>query len=294
MVPGTSVAVVLDLPTGAEVLADEARGFDTATVATGPFAETLPAMHPEGDLSLQSWRIPAADLGTLDILAPLSAQLEAAGFTTLFACADTDCGGFDFRYALDILPAPRMQVSLGDFRYLAAEREGEHVTLLVSRMRETAYLQLTRVGPMDRAAPDLAVSTRSPAPEVTAQTDFGVALETEGRVVLSDLVFESGSSDLGSGAFMSLEKLSDYLNARPGRSVALVGHTDTVGALGGNIALSRERARSVRERLISRYGVDADQLEAEGMGYLAPLSSNLTEGGREANRRVEVILTSTE
>ena len=294
MVPGASFAVVLDLPTGAELVAEEQRGFDTATVATGPFVDTLPATHPEGDVSLRSWRIPAAEASGLDILAPLTAQLEAVGFTTLFSCADADCGGFDFRYALDVLPAPKMQVSLGDFRYLSAERDGEHVTLLVSRMRDTAYLQVTRVGPSAPATPELAVSTRSPAPAVTQQTDFGVALETNGRVVLSDLIFDSGSSDLGDGGFMSLEKLADYLNARPDRSVALVGHTDTVGALGGNIALSKERARSVLDRLVSDYGVSAGQLEAEGMGYLAPLSTNLTTGGREANRRVEVILTSTE
>ena len=45
---------------------------------------------------------------------------------------------------------------------------------------------------------------------------------------------------------------------------------------------------------MSDYGVPRRQLEAEGMGYLAPIASNLTEDGREANRRVEVIVTSTD
>jgi OOP family OmpA-OmpF porin len=30
------------------------------------------------------------------------------------------------------------------------------------------------------------------------------------------------------------------------------------------------------------------------MGYLAPIASNQTETGRDANRRVEVIVTSTD
>jgi OOP family OmpA-OmpF porin len=76
--------------------------------------------------------------------------------------------------------------------------------------------------------------------------------------------------------------------------VALVGHTDSSGTLGGNIALSKQRAGSVLERLVSDYGANRRQLEAEGMGYLSPIANNLTETGREANRRVEVIITSSE
>jgi len=72
-----------------------------------------------------------------------------------------------------------------------------------------------------------------------------------------------------------------------------VGHTDAEGSLDGNIALSRRRAASVLERLVTAYQVDRRQMEAQGMGYLAPIASNLTEEGREANRRVEVIVTST-
>ena len=48
----------------------------------------------------------------------------------------------------------------------------------------------------------------------------------------------------------------------------------------------------MRARLISEYGIDPARIEAEGMGYLAPVASNLTEAGRQANRRVEAILLS--
>ncbi|HBB85149.1 MAG TPA: OmpA family protein, partial [Sulfitobacter sp.] len=34
--------------------------------------------------------------------------------------------------------------------------------------------------------------------------------------------------------------------------------------------------------------------EAQGAGYLAPRASNLTEAGREQNRRVEVVVLSAE
>ena len=48
----------------------------------------------------------------------------------------------------------------------------------------------------------------------------------------------------------------------------------------------------MRQRLIDRYQIDPARLEGEGMGYLAPVGSNLTPEGREANRRVEAVLLS--
>jgi OOP family OmpA-OmpF porin len=75
--------------------------------------------------------------------------------------------------------------------------------------------------------------------------------------------------------------------------VALVGHTDAQGTLDNNIALSKKRATSVLNRLVEKHGVDANQLTAEGMGYLSPIASNLSAEGREANRRVEAVLLNT-
>ena len=74
----------------------------------------------------------------------------------------------------------------------------------------------------------------------------------------------------------------------------MVGHTDAVGGLDGNVALSRRRASSVRDRLVGKYGVAGAQVTSDGVGFLSPRATNLTEAGRERNRRVEVILTSTE
>ena len=75
---------------------------------------------------------------------------------------------------------------------------------------------------------------------------------------------------------------------------ALLGQGHAVlSGLDANIALSRSRAVAVRDRLIQNFDVPAAQMDAEGMGYLAPVASNLTPEGREANRRVEVVLLTT-
>ncbi len=73
----------------------------------------------------------------------------------------------------------------------------------------------------------------------------------------------------------------------------LLEDTDADGDLALNVALSKRRAASVLERLVSDYNVARRQLQAEGVGYLAPIANNLTEVGREANRRVELVLLST-
>ena len=51
---------------------------------------------------------------------------------------------------------------------------------------------------------------------------------------------------------------------------------------------------AVVTRLVERHGVDSAQVSYDGVGYLAPRATNLTPEGRTKNRRVEVILTSTQ
>ncbi len=111
---------------------------------------------------------------------------------------------------------------------------------------------------------------------------------------MEDLDFETGSNTLGPGAHDSLARIAAFLVGHPAYRIVLVGHTDSVGALETNIALSKRRAEAVRGRLIDAYGVPAGQVGAEGMGYLAPVASNLTPEGRERNRRVEALLLPVE
>ncbi|MES2549874.1 MAG: OmpA family protein, partial [Pseudomonadota bacterium] len=60
-----------------------------------------------------------------------------------------------------------------------------------------------------------------------------------------------------------------------------------------NQALSERRAEAVADALIQTYGADPARVSADGVGFLAPRATNPTEEGRQKNRRVEVIVTST-
>ena len=113
---------------------------------------------------------------------------------------------------------------------------------------------------------------------------------SDGHAILPDLVFETGADELVNGPYDSLAALAGFLGENPDLMITFVGHTDSIGELDQNIALSRRRAEAVRDRLLDRFEVAPGQVRAEGMGYLAPIASNLDAEGRERNRRVEVIL----
>jgi OOP family OmpA-OmpF porin len=287
----------LALPANAVETSRSAVADTSHLIATGPWADgQVPKQPYEGHVTQSTWRITAQGITTLQILRPLRDQLAQAGFETQYVCDTQDCGGFDFRFMIDVLPPPEMHVNLGDYRYLSAiKAEPEAaISLLISRTERAGYVQIIQV------AKNAAPAEITPSGEV-AQTSqpqsvvTGVAegLNRIGRAILFDLTFDPGAATLADGTYQSLQELTDYLFLHPERTVALVGHTDAEGALEANIALSKRRAGAVLERLAAEYGVSRRQLDAQGMGYLAPIANNMTAAGREANRRVEVILTST-
>ena len=284
------------LPAGARVTTDRVSALDSYATPVGVFgANGTPMRMIEGPVRRRSWRIDGGASTTLQILDPLRQQLDDAGFQIVFECRDRECGGFDFRFDVEVVPAPGMVVDIGDYRFLSAIRGGDEVvTVLVSTVGGANYLQLVEVNAPDaEVTVTPAIQTETDIAEtvqLSGETDLIAKLLAQGRVVLSDLEFQTGSADLAQDDATSLGLMAAFLNANESYRLALVGHSDTVGALQDNIDLSRRRAASVRLALMEAHGVDGARLEADGVGYLAPLTTNLTPEGRQANRRVEAVL----
>ena len=308
LLPSMALAVALEFSAPSSTTATRREPLASYALPIGPWQDGQVASRIlEGPLEQTAWRIAAPGMTTLQILSPLRDQLARAGFRILWECETDACGGFDFRFAIDVMPEPDMHVDLGDFRFLSAERAGadgpEAVSLLVSRSVEAGFVQMVAIGaarpapspliPAIQTAPAAAADLPHQGDPVLQLSGLAAALQASGSAVLEDLVFRSGSAELGPGPFETLAALADFLKRDAARRVALVGHTDASGGLAGNTALSRARAASVRERLIAEYAVPAAQITAEGVGYLAPRATNQTEEGRARNRRVEVIVTST-
>jgi outer membrane protein OmpA-like peptidoglycan-associated protein len=295
MLAGAAQAVELQLPATARQVSARDTVQDRFFAPTGPFADgAVPTVMIEGDIVRSAWRIDVAGLTPLQLVTPLRVQLRAAGFDIVLDCTAQVCGGYDFRFASEVLPAPNMYVNIRDYHVLTALRgpqdaPDQAVNVLASASGEVAFVQIIQAG---AAAQDAAIQPVTPAPAADGAPRAADALLRDGHVVLAGLDFESGTSELGPGPFAVLEQVVEVLRARPDLRLALVGHTDNTGSLAGNIALSVARADAVRRRLIEAYAIAPARLDAEGMGYLAPFTTNTTETGREANRRVEAVVLS--
>jgi outer membrane protein OmpA-like peptidoglycan-associated protein len=118
------------------------------------------------------------------------------------------------------------------------------------------------------------------------------AKQTERGLVITigDVLFDTGRSELRSGGVQSMQRLSGFLKQYPQRKVMIEGYTDSVGSDSLNMALSARRAEAVLGAL-QGMGVDRGQLAAQGYGKSNPVAPNDSASGRQANRRVEIVLS---
>jgi outer membrane protein OmpA-like peptidoglycan-associated protein len=108
-------------------------------------------------------------------------------------------------------------------------------------------------------------------------------------VNMSDVLFDTGSSTLKTGAREKLAKISGIVLAHPGLTLQIEGHTDSVGTDDFNQQLSERRADSVRDYLAEE-GVPGSTISARGFGKTQPVATNDTPEGRQRNRRVELVV----
>src|SRR5690606_21158521 len=107
----------------------------------------------------------------------------------------------------------------------------------------------------------------------------------------SEMVFfNTGSAEIKKESYDELDKIATILKKHPQVRALVEGHTDNTGGDDLNMRLSKERAKAVKDYLVSK-GVEESRLKSEGYGPTRPIASNDTEAGRAKNRRV-VIKTS--
>jgi outer membrane protein OmpA-like peptidoglycan-associated protein len=109
-------------------------------------------------------------------------------------------------------------------------------------------------------------------------------------VSMSDVLFDTGKYTLKSGAREKLAKVAGILLAYPGLDIEVGGYTDNVGSDAMNQTLSENRAGSVRDYLVQQ-GVANSAVTSKGFGETMPVASNDNSGGRQQNRRVELLVS---
>jgi outer membrane protein OmpA-like peptidoglycan-associated protein len=115
-----------------------------------------------------------------------------------------------------------------------------------------------------------------------------VKAEVGSKIVLKNIFFDVGKTDLKGESIAELEKIKELLSTNSHLKVQINGHTDNTGNAATNMTLSLKRSEAVIQYLIE-HGIDANRLQAKGFGSERPLVSNDDEqGGREINRRTEI------
>ena len=118
---------------------------------------------------------------------------------------------------------------------------------------------------------------------------MGSDIDEYGRVVLDGITFDFDKPTLKPESKAALAAITEYLESNPAKRFYVVGHTDSKGTFAYNRKLSSDRAQTVVDTLRQDFGVASEQLEPYGVGPLAPVFSNNSDGGREKNQRVELV-----
>ncbi|SDE64166.1 OmpA-OmpF porin, OOP family [Paracoccus isoporae] len=128
-------------------------------------------------------------------------------------------------------------------------------------------------------------------PQIT-RPDGTVCVDRLNAIMLqSEIGFEPGGARIAGDIDPVIEEIRPVLEDCADYSIELAGHTDAQGGDASNMALSLDRAQAVLGALRDA-GLPVANLTARGYGETRPIAENDTEEGREANRRIELTLSS--
>jgi outer membrane protein OmpA-like peptidoglycan-associated protein len=172
-----------------------------------------------------------------------------------------------------------------DARVAAGQAERDKIQL-AARTRDVDNAKMATsaaLGQRDQATEQAA--------RLQAEVDQLKATPTPRGLVLTlgDVLFDTGRAELNSGSTRKLDQLAQFLTEHPERRVQVDGFTDSIGTDSYNQDLSQRRADAVKSSLTGR-GIDSSRIGSRGYGKGFPVANNTDSGGRQLNRRVEVVI----
>lgn len=116
-----------------------------------------------------------------------------------------------------------------------------------------------------------------------------VVKASEPKVSLYTVYFESANADIRVASKKVLNTIVKLFKSDPNYKLNIEGHTDSEGNDKLNLALSKERAKIVKQYLVKK-GIAKSRLSTNGHGEQNPIADNKTEEGKAKNRRVELYI----
>lgn len=109
----------------------------------------------------------------------------------------------------------------------------------------------------------------------------------------SGIYFDTGKYDITGKSETTLRKLAAIFEEYPDSNILVEGHTDSTGSDSTNMTLSKQRAKSVTNFLVSE-GIESQRFTTKWYGEEQPKYDNETNDGRAKNRRVELAIVANE
>lgn len=271
--------------------------FDLLTLLVGPIdAKKNPStLDVEGALSSTIYQKPE-NVSQYEIYRSYEKILKNADFDILLSCKEGDCSakqnvkvtyGYPKKqienrtYDRQMLTTAQTWLTGWGNHYISATKTTSnktyYVMIIISDQKNLYSVDVLEVENMEEGTVEL-------APELLKDK-----LESEGKVVLQGIYFETGKDIITDESTPALKVIATYLKDNAGLSFYVVGHTDNTGDLTNNISLSKNRALAVIAAL-KELGVNTSKLTGNGVGPYSPASTNQSDTGRAKNRRVELVL----
>jgi len=137
---------------------------------------------------------------------------------------------------------------------------------------------------IDSLAGKFPVASSEPPIEYKEPAKGATPIATQRR----SIYFETNSAKMSLDSRAVVDEIGTFLKAYENTVVDIEGNTDSTGSHGLNVQLSHDRAASVKQYLIDRYGFPAARMRVAGNGPDKPIADNTTPEGREKNRRTDI------
>ncbi len=231
----------------------------------------------------------------LEVFRNYQTELLAKGWEILWEGTEAELSDAKGQLFLSLYanrPSNTFQISALGCRYLAAKKDGTHLSLFVTNFNAGTVtpktLQPAKGVPI--IALDVIESAAMEKKMVVVKAEEMASHLTElGGINMYGFHFDTGSAELKPESGPALAEMEKLLKADAALHLLIVGHTDGVGGFEENIALSRQRAASVVAAIAQRMPEATSRLTACGVGFQCPIATNLNEEGRAKNRRVALV-----
>jgi len=159
----------------------------------------------------------------------------------------------------------------------------------IGKLEQTTRPDLTRnTRFLQEATAELAGEVEPPTQEFAFEEPTPQQETQEGIVTKRvSVYFATGSSELDANAKVVLEQAAELAQTFGSAYIRVSGNTDSVGGHQMNVDLSKRRAQSVVDFMVTKYGFPRDKFIVVGNGPDKPIASNDTDAGKQQNRRTD-------